>query len=261
MGHAGTLDPAATGVLVLGVGPVATRLIEYVQEQPKVYQSVFILGSTSTTDDGDGTITPFPVEREPTEKDLRSALERYLGTFAQVPPVYSAALVEGKRAYDLARRGEEVRLQPRPVTIHANELVRFAYPEVEVRVSCGRGTYIRSLARDLGNILKTGAYVSQLRRVQVGGFMLEQAAPWEATGEEAARYLQPHLAAVTLLPRYKANEEQLRRLRMGQRIVWREGDKGHDADVAIMTEDGKLAGIGIYESGTEQLRPRKMLSL
>src|SRR5262249_9674427 len=148
LGHAGTLDPLATGVLVLCLGG-ATRLAEYVQRMGKTYTSTFVLGATSDTDDADGTVTPVPGAADPGRGAVAAALAGLVGTLEQVPPAFSAAKVTGRRAYDLARRGEEVPLRPRPVEVYGIDVLRYEYPFLDVEVRCGKGTYIRALARDL----------------------------------------------------------------------------------------------------------------
>jgi len=257
LGHAGTLDPAATGVLVLGVGPAATRLIEYVQQQEKVYRSTFVLGATSTTDDGDGNVTPQPLAIPPDQVAVETALRQFVGRFSQTPPAYSAALVQGQRAYSKARRGEEVVLAPRPVEVYRIDLLRYDYPQLDVEILCGKGTYIRSIARDLGAALQTGGYVSQLRRTRVGGFTMELVVPWDAASDEALARVQPLLSAVAGLPRVIATGEEVARLRLGQ---WLRGERSieNTGHVAILC-GGALVGIGAYDPAQRVLRPTKML--
>ena len=239
LGHTGTLDPLATGVLVLCVGR-ATRLVEYVQRMGKAYRSIFTLGTTSTTDDADGTLTTLS-EYDPGEEAVRAGLAKLVGTLQQVPPAFSAAHVSGRRAYDLARRGREVQLEARPVQVHGITLVRYAYPEVEVHVECGKGTYIRSLARDLGTALGTGAYVSMLRRVRVGPFTPEQATPLDAPSPT----LLPTALALAELPRADMATEDRLRLRQGQAVAV----VGDDADEAALWCGDELAAIGRIVAG------------
>src|SRR5947209_7070555 len=158
IGHTGTLDPLATGVLVLCLG-AATRLTEYVQRMAKTYRSTFLLGARSDTDDADGTITPVAGATPPGGGAVVEALASFVGTIEQVPPAFSAAKVTGRRAYDLARAGQNVDLAPRPVTIYGIDLLACAYPRLELEVHCARGTYIRALARDLGARLGCGGYI------------------------------------------------------------------------------------------------------
>src|SRR5258708_30939522 len=145
IGHTGTLGPLATGVLVVCLGH-ATRLAEYVQAMPKTYRSTFALGATSDTDDADGTLTTVHRAQIPTEETIRRALASFFGEIDQVPPVFSAAKIEGMRAYELAREGADVDLKPRRVTVYGIDVLRYAWPRLDVEVRCGKGTYIRSLA-------------------------------------------------------------------------------------------------------------------
>ncbi|MFW5942793.1 MAG: tRNA pseudouridine(55) synthase TruB, partial [Chloroflexota bacterium] len=168
VGHAGTLDPLASGVLVLAVGR-ATRLLEYVVGQPKEYQARVRLGQETNTYDGEGEITaqrPVPVTRA----DVEQALQQFRGDIAQIPPMYSALKKGGKRLYELARQGKEVEREARRVTIYDLEILTWDRPVLTVRVRCSTGTYIRSLAHDLGQALGTGAYLSGLRRTAIGAF-------------------------------------------------------------------------------------------
>src|SRR5688572_19173855 len=167
VGHTGTLDPLATGVLVLCVG-VATRLTEYVQAMGKTYFTTVRLGARSDTDDADGTVTPVEGARPPGREELERCLGGFVGEIEQVPPAYSAAKVSGARAYDLARRGREVSLAARRVRVDGIDLLRYDYPEADLEVRCGKGTYVRSLARDLGERLGCGGLVQVLRRTRVG---------------------------------------------------------------------------------------------
>src|SRR6266849_314652 len=169
LGHTGTLDPLATGILVLCVG-AATRLTEYVQRMAKTYHAGLLLGVRSDTDDADGTVLPVVVDVPPSGTQVAEALRSFIGTIDQIPPADSAAKLTGRRAYALARRGEEVVLQPRAVQIHRIDIQQYEYPRLRLEVHCGNGTYIRSLARDLGIVLGCGAMIETLRRTQVGPF-------------------------------------------------------------------------------------------
>src|SRR5262245_31993777 len=158
IGHTGTLDPLATGVLVICVG-AATKFADVVQALGKTYRSQFRLGATSDTDDADGTMTLVPEAVPPSEASLRAALAGFVGVVEQLPPAYSALKVAGRRAHDLARRGETVELKPRPVRIDVVRLLGYEWPFADVEVDCGKGTYIRSIARDLGANLGCGGMV------------------------------------------------------------------------------------------------------
>src|SRR5262249_10467835 len=154
---------------------VATRLTEYVQGMGKTYHAGLLLGARSTTDDADGEVSTVVVERPPERDQMAACLQEFLGEIEQVPPAHSAARISGRRAYAVARRGEDVSLAPRRVRIDAIDLLAYEYPRLDVVVRCGKGTYVRSLARDLGERLGCGALVAQLRRTQVGPFGLAEA--------------------------------------------------------------------------------------
>ncbi|HMO35787.1 MAG TPA: tRNA pseudouridine(55) synthase TruB, partial [Gemmatales bacterium] len=216
LGHAGTLDPAATGVLILAVGSQAARLLEYVQDQPKEYITTIRLGATSTTDDADGEITPQAYSSPPTTDELNTHLQAFRGTLEQVPPSFSAARLDGERAHHKARRGEKVVLAPRLVTVHELVLQNYTFPEVTLRVHCSKGTYIRSLARDLGRALNCGGYVLSLRRIRIGHVSWELALSWNAITEEARQHLYPLHLAVAHLPKVHSHREDARRLLCGQ---------------------------------------------
>lgn len=255
LGHTGTLDPLATGVLVLCVGS-ATKLVEYVQDMPKAYHSVFRLGATSETDDAEGTLTPTPDAREPERAAVEAALARWVGDVEQVPPAFSAAKVAGKRSYALARRGEEVVLTPRRVRVDRITLLRYAYPDVELEVHCGKGTYIRSLARDVGQQLGCGGHVATLRRTRVGPFQAADAVPLTTPREEAQRRLLPPGQALVNLPRVVLPGREVDRLRHGQPVIRTDLPEG---EVAVFDEGGAVVAIGRADPAARLLRPAKVL--
>lgn len=167
VGHAGTLDPLATGVMILCTGR-STKLIESLQQGVKEYVAEICLGATTPSFDLETEIdASYPTEHI-TEETIRSVLPTFLGEIAQTPPAFSACKIEGKRAYDMARKGKEVALQSKPITIHELELLEVKLPIIKLRVLCGKGTYIRALARDLGLALGSGAHLTALRRTRVG---------------------------------------------------------------------------------------------
>lgn len=218
VGHTGTLDPLASGVLVLCIGP-ATRLTEYVQDMGKTYVTDVRLGGRSATDDAEGPITPVSVDSYPDRSAVDAALVSFIGRIKQVPPAFSAAKVTGRRAYDLARRGTDVDLAPRTVRVDAIDVESFEYPRLRLTVRCGKGTYIRSLARDLGERLGCGAYLEGLRRTSVGPFTPADAVPLDAAAETARSRLLPPAAAVARLPRLTVSGQDVIRLRNGQSIA------------------------------------------
>jgi tRNA pseudouridine55 synthase len=174
VGHTGTLDPLATGLLVLVVGKEYTRRAGEFSKLDKTYEVTMKLGETSTTADDEGEKTAVS-DTVPTEKAVLEALQQLQGPIMQVPPQFSAMKINGQRAYKLARKGEIVELEARPVTIYSNELTGYEYPYVKFTSRVSSGTYIRSLVEDLGKLLETGAYMSDLRRTSVGAYSLEAA--------------------------------------------------------------------------------------
>ncbi len=175
VGHAGTLDPAATGVLVVALG-MATRLIEYVQEETsKRYRAVVRLGATTTTEDAEGEILTTALVPQLDEAGIRDVINRFIGDIEQVPPMYSALHHQGRRLHELARAGEVVELAPRPVRVERIDLLDWHSPLLELDIVCGKGTYIRSLARDIGAAIGCGAHLAALRRTAVGSFTINTA--------------------------------------------------------------------------------------
>lgn len=182
VGHTGTLDPLATGLLVLMLGSYTKKVPEYTKLD-KTYEVIMRLGQTSTTGDEEGEKT-IVSGRLPTEDEIRAALKRFEGDIMQTPPAFSAIKVNGQRAYKLARKGEAPQLEPRPVHIESNVLTKYEYPYVHFTSHVSSGTYIRSLVEDLGNHLGTGAYMSGLRRTQVGQFGLDDAVAMDQLAPE-----------------------------------------------------------------------------
>lgn len=174
VGHAGTLDPLATGLLIVCAGK-KTKSIETFMGQEKEYTGTFVLGKTTESFDLERAIVEVADPSGLKTEDVRQAAAQLTGNIMQVPPAHSAIKVDGKRVYKAARRGEEVILEPRPVTVSVFEITDFNNPEVHFRIVCSKGTYIRSLARDLGEILGVGAYLSALCRTRIGEFKLEEA--------------------------------------------------------------------------------------
>ncbi len=177
-GHAGTLDPAADGVLLLCMGKV-TKRVEALMNLPKVYRAVGRLDVTSKSFDSDAPHEPVEVRAIPTEEQVRLAAAEFQGPIEQVPPAVSALKVKGLRAYKMARRNQEISLEPRIVHIYRMTVLRYDWPEVEFEVACGRGTYIRALIRDLGQKLGTGGCLTSLTRTAVGPFTVQQATRFE----------------------------------------------------------------------------------
>ena len=254
VGHAGTLDPLATGVLVVGVGP-ATRLVEYVQRMPKTYCGTFLFGRTSNTEDVEGQVRELPAPPQPTSDSIRKAMSRLVGTIEQVPPAFSALKLGGQRAYDLARRGEPVELAARPVEIFGLELVSYAYPELTLLVRCGSGTYVRSLGRDLARSLGSDAVMSALRREAIGPFSIDSSLECESlTATAIESHLLSPLLAVGDLPRIDVNDAEARRLAMGQTIENRWGRA--ELELAAVNERNELIAIAV-PIGEREIRASK----
>jgi tRNA pseudouridine55 synthase len=262
IGHTGTLDPLATGVLVLCVGQ-ATRLTEYVQDMDKVYQSVFRLGVRSDTDDADGTVQPVVDAPVPDRATVEQALTEFIGEIDQVPPAYSAAKVSGRRAYDLARRGRDVALQARRVHVDAITVLAYEYPRLEIEVRCGKGTYIRSLARDLGERLGCGAMVEVLRRTRVGPFTAAAGVTLDREASQIVARLLPLTAAVAELPQVTLPPPLLNRLRYGGMVSLPDSlipGAADDSRVAILAANGSLVAITRLNAAKRTLAPEKVLA-
>jgi tRNA pseudouridine55 synthase len=255
VGHTGTLDPLASGVLVLCVGH-ATRLTEFVQDMGKTYVADVVLGACSATDDGEGPISPVAVSRPPDRATVDGALAAFVGRIDQVPPAFSAAKVTGRRAYDLARRGADVALAARPIRIDAIDVLAFDFPRLRIEVRCGKGTYIRSLARDLGGSLGCGAYLGGLRRTRVGPFTPADAVPLDSTSDAARSLLMPPAAAVAGLPRIVMPAEAVAQLRNGLAVPDPECHSAGSA-VAVFDAGGTLVAIAAA-TDERMLRPVKV---
>jgi tRNA pseudouridine55 synthase len=199
-GHAGTLDPAADGVLVLCLGQ-ATKLVESIMDQPKVYRAAARLDVTSTSFDSEAPLQPVETARRPTPEEVRAALAGFEGRILQVPPAVSALKVGGRPAYELARRDQAPDLPPRPVTIYWVHLHAYAWPMLDFEMCCGRGTYVRAVARDLGQRLGTGGCLTALTRSAVGPFTLDRAVSFDAlqTSGDPLSAMMPFEQAKALL--------------------------------------------------------------
>ncbi len=265
IGHTGTLDPLATGVLVLCVGQ-ATRLTEYVQDMDKVYHAVFRLGVRSDTDDADGTVQPVTDAPVPERAAVEKALSEFVGDIEQVPPAYSAAKVSGRRAYDLARRGNEVALSARRVHIDGITSLAYEHPRLEVEVRCGKGTYIRSLARDLGERLGCGAIVETLRRTRVGPFTAAEGVTLDLDASQIIARLLPLIAAVADLPQVTLPSPLLDRLRHGGAVPVPDSpilqkQATADSRVAVLTASGALVAVTRLNVANRALAPEKVFTV
>ena len=193
IGHAGTLDPFATGVLLLLIGK-ATKSSELLMDQPKRYDTTVKLGASTATDDPESPEAPWPQAMPPSPEEIKSAIASFTGIISQRPPPFSALKISGRPAYKLARQGRPVELQPRDVRIDGIEIVSWHWPLLSLRIDCGRGTYIRAIARDLGEMLKTGGYLTELRRTRIGAFDIADAVTLEQLLRDG---VAPHLRAVS----------------------------------------------------------------
>jgi tRNA pseudouridine55 synthase len=258
-GHAGTLDPLATGVLVVCVGK-ATRLIELVQEQSKSYHATFLLGRQSDTDDVTGTVTEVPVAREITREEIASRLPAFVGCIEQVPPSFSAVHVDGRRAHERARAGQSVELAPRTVEVFRLEITRFAYPELELDIDCGSGTYVRSIGRDLGQALGCGAVMSALVRTGVGPYRIEDAVGLDQLTAQTldAALLDPMTAAAEL-PKRIANSEEITLVQAGRAIAIGDLVKAGKGDCVVIVDGaGVLLSLARLDAGTGRLLPYRV---
>ena len=242
-GHAGTLDPLASGVLVIGVG-AATRLLQYVQRMGKSYTATFLLGRTSDTEDLEGQVVELDRPPQPSEAQVRAAAAALVGTIRQRPPAFSALRVEGQRAYKLARKGKPVNLASREVQVYELEVVDYDYPRLALRVRCGSGTYVRSLGRDLAESLGTGGVMSSLVRTAIGSFRIEDAiAPDQLSRERLRPLLSPPLAAVEWLPRVALAPDEVVCVRQGKTLPRDVLPVGEQQECAAVDSEGRLVAI------------------
>ena len=257
VGHAGTLDPFADGVLVVCVGR-ATRLADYVQQQRKGYRAGITLGAVSDTHDITGTITENPQAAPVDIDDVRSVLKMFVGRIDQAPPAHSAVHVDGRRAYDLARAGHELDLPAREVNVYQIALAAYEYPNLTVEVSCGAGTYIRSLARDIGAELGTGAYCSSLTRTAIGKFSLANAV--DAGDMDPAADLIDPIEALDALTRIAVTPDDRNRLAMGKTVTLPTAIKDPTPEIAVTDLSGRLLAIAklIDTPDGQILKPSKV---
>lgn len=244
VGHAGTLDPLATGVLVLAVGKV-TRLIRYIQDQPKEYVATAQFGVATDTLDSDGAV----LSRERmdiSESDVQALVPRFTGTISQIPPMVSALKQDGQRLYELARAGEVVEREARSVEIHELEILSVGappYPEVDFRVVCGKGTYVRSLADDMASTLGGSAHLTALRRTRIGSLRVSQGVTMEDMANWDSYFLSP-TSALGFMPEVEVDEETIRSVANGMRFVGSPLNRGPEEEpFRVVGPDGRLAAI------------------
>lgn len=268
-GHAGTLDPLASGMLPIALGD-ATKTVPYVMDGRKIYEFTVTWGEERATDDLEGDVTRSS-ESRPAPEAIKALLPGYTGVIQQVPPQFSAIKIDGERAYDIARDGETVEIPSREVEIH--RLTLLGCPDantVRFEVECGKGTYVRALARDFGRDLGCFGHVSELRRTYVAPFGEDTMVPLSALTaleeieDEAERlaaldaYLIDTGEALSNLPQIIINDDQAHRLRMGNPIILRGRDAPVSADEAYATARGKLVAIG--EIGGGEFRPKRVFA-
>ncbi len=257
-GHTGTLDPRASGVLVILIGP-AVRLSEYVSASDKRYQAVVRLGTRTDTYDADGRIlSTSPVNI--TEDQFEEALKKFVGTIEQVPPPYSAVKIKGRKAYEMAREGEEVDLSPRIIQVYNLELLEWAPPEAVIDVYCSSGTYVRSLAHDLGESLGCGAHLVGLRRTKSGRFTLRDAVPLRKLREQFEngtwyQLIIPAAEALSDWPAIELTGDEVEAIRHGHRVA---GDASKGKQARGISEQGELVALLEFDDETSEWQPKKV---
>jgi tRNA pseudouridine55 synthase len=263
-GHTGTLDPRASGVLVILVGP-AVRLSEYVSASDKRYQAIIRLGGRTDTFDSDGKMTQANQPVNVTESQFEEVLKTFIGEIEQTPPPYSAVKVQGRKAYEMARQGEDVELAPRKITVHHLEVLEWAPPEVVIDVHCSSGTYVRSLANDLGEKLGCGAYLVGLRRTKSGRFSLRDAVPLRKLQESVHagnwyQYLIPAAEALGDWPAIELSPDDVEGVRHGHRVK-AEADAVLGSRVRGVSTQGELVALMELvagEDGNPAWQPKKV---
>jgi tRNA pseudouridine55 synthase len=267
-GHAGTLDPLASGMLPIALGE-ATKTVPYVQDGAKVYRFTVAWGEERSTDDLEGPVTKSSADR-PAEADIRAILPKYTGVILQTPPQFSAIKIGGERAYDLAREGETVDIPPREVEIGRFDLIERDYDQAVFEIECSKGTYVRSLARDMGRDLGCYGHIATLRRTEVDPFTSEDFVTVEEL--EAARQVNGELpdfkdidaylvdtgAALECLPHVDISDDAATKIRLGNPVIVRGRDAPVQADEACALARGRLVAIGAIEAG--MFKPKRVFA-
>lgn len=260
VGHGGTLDPAAVGVLPIAVG-LATRTVEYLSSSAKAYRAEITFGIETDTSDGDGRLLSNRGASGLHVIDVQRALDQFLGSSTQRPPTYSAVKVEGRKLYELARQGAAIDVQSRPVSFHRMEIVRWSAPVVTVDIECSKGTYVRSLARDLGEAIGSGAYLSHLVRTRSGPFTLDDAVP---LGELPDLIESDGWSGVAFHPDWALLDRASIILdsHLGDR--WRNGRDVMvsgcvPGPVRVYSHSGAWLGVGEALPGSDVIKPRKVI--
>ena len=273
-GHAGTLDPMATGILAIALGE-ATKTVPYAMDADKTYRFTASWGEARDSDDAEGAVTGTS-DRRPTPAEIEAMLPRFTGTLNQVPPAYSAIKVGGERAYDLARDGEQVILEPRPVEVFEARLLGCEKDWAEFEILCGKGTYVRSWVRDIAQALGTLGYVSQLRRTRIGGFLEKDAVGLETLtpfmhSPAAFAYLKPLSTALDGIPALAVTGSDTVRLRSGNPILIRANlfarmkdgfaNDGGIQGQTVFLKDETDAPVALAEIADGELRPFRVFQL
>jgi tRNA pseudouridine55 synthase len=258
-GHTGTLDPRASGVLVVLIGP-AVRLSEFVSASDKRYQATVRLGSSTDTFDAEGRITQSASAEDISEEQFHQALEQFVGEIEQIPPPYSAIKVDGRKAYEMSREGEEVNLAPRKINVYSLDLLEWSPPEAVIDVFCSSGTYVRSLANDLGTVLGCGAHLVGLRRTRSGQFTLRDAVPLRRLQEafdagDWYKYLIPAAEALGEWPAIEVDADQVELIRHGHRIAAEPGMQGW---ARAISQQGDLVALLEFDPAATEWQPRKV---
>lgn len=291
VGHAGTLDPFATGVLIVAIGK-GTRLLEYTKNWSKTYQAEITLGATSDTDDVTGKITPYttlssrqlaggppppsqggenflPLMKGESRaqrgvgvasrEQILETLQSFLGPIQQIPPAYAAIKVKGKKLYEYARAGETVERSPRQIIIHTLKVLSYEYPRLKLEIHCGAGTYVRALGRDIGEKLGTGGYVSHLERKSVHKFHISAAIALDKLStENLTAHLLPLEKLTEQLPRATLSPDNVVKWRQGKAVETKQKIPAHKP-IATFDENQHLIGISHFDSTTHLLHPKKVL--
>lgn len=258
-GHAGTLDPLATGVLPIAFGE-ATKTVPYVQDGTKTYRFSVIWGVATSTEDGEGEVIATSDVR-PSEADVLAQLSNFTGTISQVPPAYSAIKIDGARAYDLARAGEKVEMQPREVTIDRFDLITHGTEHSSFEIDCAKGTYVRALARDLAEVLGSKGHVGQLHRAAVGDFSDASAVTLadleDLTHDQLDDLLLPVSAGLFALPEIALDDRQTVTVRHGNPALLTGGNAPIALDECWASHKGQAVAIGFVEKG--QFNPTRVI--
>lgn len=260
VGHAGTLDPLATGVLLVCVG-AATRITDYLQAGRKIYRTTLRLGETTDTYDAEGRIMQTAPVPELSAAELEGVLHAFRGELQQVPPMYSAVKHQGKALYELARAGIEIERKPRQITVFDLVIEDWQSPHLTLRIECSPGTYVRSLAYDIGLALGCGAHVRTLRRLASGSWRVEDAVTLETLlgcGERWTDYLHGLRASLSMLPPLVLPAEEAHRFALGQRLALT--DPVECAEVRVLGPGERLIGIGRVDTEECILSPYKVLA-